>query len=199
MYRVLFSLEVFAPGSVNPLKIVKVGDLFDLAFIAQDLRTEGEEEVFEGHKRPYLRGIYAAYVDVTYRKDLSARVGVPIFSPYYQWNPQRYPACTDLQNRIGAMGAVYGTKTPPTSESIGIDPENNPDPTEIVRVRMKAQLPIGWITSMATQVFRQDLTKLFYPPHATLLWGNSWAADKDQGVVTPDQIQTPHTQLIIQK
>lgn len=166
---------------------VKNGEEFFLSLWAQDLRPDSEE----GGRR-YLRGVYAAYADVNYRKDLCVRIPVPpVFHPQYQNNYPNYPACADGPRGMKQVGAFYS----------GQFEQYVLDPVEVVRIGMRAQLAptVSPGVTVIVQAFRLDFSKLLYPVHASLLMGNSWAAVPDHGVVSPSEIAARGCELTIRR
>jgi hypothetical protein len=211
--RVALALLAYQPATSTllptagtpPMPVIKAGQEFDLALVAQDLRPEGTQiskvpGPTYGKEVPLLRGVYAAYATVRFQKALSAMTASPpVYGPFHQSTHPLFPSCVGEESRINAMGSFFGTKIPPDESSIGINPQSNSEPVEIVRVRMLAKFPPNWIISQTTQVFSLDFASLSYPAHSTLLFGNVADIPPDQGTAFGAEIQATGVSVRILK
>jgi hypothetical protein len=142
--KVNYTVRCFAPGSINSLSNVKVGQKFEVALSTRDLRSNGTYfNTHLGRTVNLVRGVFAVYIDIGYDQKLS-EVQVPevqvlsIFAPsggtmnltvgdkttytftYYHISPS-YIAYTAISienalNSILGPGSVKVTNVPGTNQ-----------------------------------------------------------------------------------
>jgi hypothetical protein len=65
-HEVLYTLAAYKPGTDTEIVSVEPGQKFDVAVIVQDLRPDGTYEPLPGRVLDKPRGVFAAYVNITF-------------------------------------------------------------------------------------------------------------------------------------
>lgn len=162
----------------EPINELTVGQEFDLALYATDLRPDGTYE-YAGEERDRVRGVYAAYCDITWDKTkaavkLATGTSNPrlrffnafLFSPDYRAGKQAVEAPDGVARLGGFRGLTFG---------------GDNEPAEVCRVRMTA-------TGMGQVTFAVKLARVLYPMDDTLVYGNLAANPPEQSHVRPSEI-----------
>lgn len=177
--KVRYSLAVYQPGTTTRATSVKVGQDFELALFAQDLRPEGDG---------LRRGVWAAYCDVLWNKNYATpHFPITHVKPYLNTDPNF--TNKEKPNGIAALGAFCGL-APGSVELV-----------EVCRVRMTA----AWsptaapsITSASVQ-FNIRFDQCAHPWCDTLVAGNFAANPPEQSDVQLSEIMASGASITVMK
>jgi len=177
----LFQLTACQPDTLTPLPStsVTINTPFDLVLQVQDLRPEGEFVNYRGLTKPLVRGVFAAYCDIHYNKNLATLT--PILIPATPTKPAHYADCKFTPQYANGK---YIDKSPPDHiNDVGGFASAFTGDTELVEVgRMRfVAKSIGHLTFMPSTINIQK------PQHDTLIYGNTAAQPPEGSAVTVAQ------------
>lgn len=169
-----YTVSVNQPGTNTKLTALTVRQSFDLVLSVQDLRPSGNWTDARGRTRPKVRGVFAAYCDVTFDPELAKLT-------YYN-GENDYLGCFTFSTRF-----PNGLKATPADDRIDDAGafssafSGNGAPVEVWRVRMTAKSP-------GALVFTPAVDQVRHPQCDTLVYGNIGANPPEDSFVALDKI-----------
>jgi hypothetical protein len=137
--------------------------------------------MYAGQERELIRGVFAAYCDVLFSKQLTATktVGSSFLNGLTWQHPYvNGKSAVNAYTGIRWLGAFSG------------EYQGGTYPTEVVRVRMVSKAP-GKVD------FVPSIQNMSSPVYDTLVYGNLAATPPEQSAVTKDKIECVGTSLTI--
>ncbi len=183
MIKVRYTLAIYHPGTTMLATSVKAGSDFDLALFVQDVRPPGTYVSWDGQTLDKLRGVWAAYANVVYNRNLA--------QVYPVANPQ--PDEPQLEVKYSSLyrSGMRADNKPGMIANLGAFDgfdQLGTDLLEVCRVGMKALWPAANTGTTAGAKITLNVQGVQIPLCETLVMGNWDLNPPEESDVQPSEI-----------